>query len=137
MLLGLAVVPFPQDSASASCAGPGLEGTAPLVLPRHAKVTVEGRGFTRGGCRDSGSCHESFGCQSCTYDDTPAVPLRAVHLRLQQRGHTWTVAVADAGTAKDQHLGRVAWTFELPRGVEAGRARLVPELAEPVWIQVR
>ena len=135
--LSVAAAPFPQISASASCAAPGLVGSGPLVLERHTRVTVDGQGFSHGGCADSGSCTGSFGCQSCTYDETPRSPMKSVHLRLVQRGHSWSLAVADAGSAKDKELGQVSWTFEVPAGVVPGPATLVPDHSQAVRVQVR
>ena len=48
-MLGFAAVPFPQTSASASCAAPYLKVTDRLVLQRGSTVTIEGRAFTEGG----------------------------------------------------------------------------------------
>lgn len=134
-LLGGAMAPFPGLSASASCAGPSLTATGPLVLERGATSTVEGRGFVDG-CQDSMSC-STVGCDSCEYDDPPPAPMQNLRLRIVQDGRSWNVAVADAGTAEGDQLGQVVWTFELPAGVQPGRARLLPERAAPVPVRIR
>ena len=82
------------------------------------------------------NCTDSLGCDSCTYDDPPPVPMGDVSLRLQQRNRTWDLGVADAGSAENNHLGWVSWTFELPAGVRSGPATLLPEHAQPVRIRV-
>ena len=137
LLLGLAGAPFPQPPASASCAAPYLLETDGVVLDRGSGVTVEGRAFTGGGCQDSMGCTGILGCQRCTYDDPPAVPLQDVGLRLHQHDRSWTLGTSDAGTAADDHLGWVTWTFELPAEVQPGPARLVADGAAPVRIRVR
>jgi hypothetical protein len=63
--------------------------------------------------------------------------MKAVHLRLVQQGHSWNLAVADAGSANAEELGRVSWTFELPAGVAPGRASLVPDHSQAVPVQIR
>lgn len=136
-LLGLAVAPLPQRSATASCAGPYLENAEELRLRAGAAVVVEGRAFTGGGCQDSMSCSTTLGCDSCEYDDPPAVPMEDVELLLVQGDRTWEVAVADAGRAEDNRLGWVEWEFEVPSGVRPGRAELHAEGAEPVRVRVR
>jgi hypothetical protein len=123
LLLGLVVLPLPREWASASCAGPSLDLPADTVLARGAAVTVEGRAFVDG-CRDTMSCTGAPGCSSCEYDEPPQRPLQDVALVLVQDGRTWPLAVADAGDAGDDRLGRVAWTFDLPPGVRRGPARL-------------
>jgi hypothetical protein len=136
-LLGLAVLPPPQTPASASCAGPYLKDTERLVLQRGSTVTIEGRSFTDGGCQDSMSCSGGLGCGSCEYVDPPPTPMQDVGLRLVQRDRTWDLGVADAKTAESNQLGWVTWTFDLPAGAQPGPAKLVPEHAEPVRIQIR
>jgi hypothetical protein len=136
-LLGLAVLPYPAVPASASCAAPYLEVAERMVLERGETATIEGRAFTGGGCQDSMSCTSSFGCDSCTYDDPPPVPMEDVALRLMQAGRTWDLAVADAGNADDNELGWVTWTFEVPAEADRGPARLLPDDAQPVRIYLR
>lgn len=135
-LLGLAVMPFPQPPASASCAAPYLKDTAGLVLERGATATVEGRSFVRG-CRDSMSCTVGPGCDSCEYEDPPPAPMEDVGLRLVQGDRTWDLDVADARTADDNQAGWVTWTFVLPADAKAGSAKLLPDEAEPVPVRIR
>lgn len=137
VLLAVAVAPFPQSPATASCASPYLEVADRAVLERRSTVTVEGRAFTDGGCQDSMGCTDVLGCGSCTYDDPPAVPMEGVTLRLVQGDREWELAVTDAGSAEDGHLGWVSWTFDLPRAVEPGPARLLTGPAEPVRVRIR
>jgi hypothetical protein len=135
-MLGLAVVPFPQPPAASSCAAPYLQVTQRLVLERGASITIEGRAFADG-CQDSMSCSAGLGCDSCDYDDPPPTPLEDVGLRLVQHGRTWDLGVADAGTAENNQLGWVTWTFDLPTAAKPGPAHLVSEHAEPVPIRIR
>lgn len=83
------------------------------------------------------TCSTGLGCDSCEYDDPPATPLQDVRLRLSQGGRTWDLGVVDAGTAEDNRLGWVTWTFDLPCGAERGLAELLPERADPVTIRIR
>ena len=133
---GLAVAPFPQPPASASCSGPYIKDAERLVLARGATVTIEGRSFVDG-CQDSMSCSVGLGCDSCEYDDPPPTPMEGVELRLVQRDRTWELGVADAEAAENNQLGWVTWTFDLPSGAKPGRATLLPENAEPVRIRIR
>lgn len=135
-MLGVASAPFPQPPASASCAGPYLEGTESLVLERGARVVIEGRAFTDG-CQDSMSCSGVLGCDSCEYDDPPPEPFEDVSLRLVQRDRSWLLGSADAATAESNHQGWVTWTFHAPVGAEPGPARLVADHAQPVRIRIR
>jgi hypothetical protein len=136
-MLGLAAMPFPQPPASASCAGPYVKVSSRLVFQRGATVTIEGRSFTNGGCRDSMGCTGSLGCESCEYDDPPPTPMDDVGLRLVQRGHTWTLGAADAGSSASNQLGWVSWSFVVPHGVKPGPARLLAERAQPVRVLIR
>ncbi len=131
-LLGLALVPFPQTPASASCAGPYLKAGQRLVLERGATTTVKGVAFVDG-CQDSMHCSAVPGCDNCEYDEPTPKPLQDLALRLRQGDRTWMLGNADAETA----AGRVTWTFEAPVGVKPGRARLLPGVAEPLRIRVR
>lgn len=135
-LIGVVVAPFPEVPASASCAGPSLEGAGRLVLHRGGSTSVEGRSFVDG-CRDTMTCSGVMGCQKCTYDEPPERPQEDIRLELRQRGHTWLLATADAGSAEDQRLGWVTWTFELPDEVRPGPAKLLPEGAQPAGVRVR
>lgn len=132
MLLGLALAPFPQPPAYASCAGPMLDLPRRPVLERGTTTTVEGQAFVDG-CRDTMSCSAVPGCSHCEYDDPPPRPMQDVNLRLRQGDRTWRLATADA----ESRGGRVTWTFEMPPGVRAGPARLVADMAGPVRIRIR
>jgi hypothetical protein len=133
-MVGLAMVPFPQAPASASCAAPYLKEAEPLVLQRATSTTIKGRAFVHG-CQDSMSC--SAGCHSCEYDAPPETPLQDVELRLVQGDRSWALGVADAGTAESNQLGWVTWTFDVPAGARPGPAKLLAEHAEPVRIRIR
>ena len=130
-LLGLTLLPG-GGPAAASCAAPTIE--EPTVLVRGTQTSVDGRGFVDG-CRDSQGC--GVGCGDCEYDDPPEEPYAAVELRLRQGGRTWVLATEDAGTADDDRLGQVTWTFTVPDGVRPGRARLSTEQSGPVAVRVR
>jgi len=135
-LLGLAVLPGPQPSASASCAPPYLEGVDGLELQRGATAMIEGRAFVDG-CRDSMSCSVGPGCDSCEYDDPPPAPMKDVELRLVQGARTWPLDRADAGSADDNQQGWVTWTFVVPADAKAGRAMLLPDRADGVHVRLR
>ncbi|SDD84270.1 hypothetical protein SAMN05421872_111170 [Nocardioides lianchengensis] len=122
-LLGLAVAPYPSPPAVASCAAPYLDLPAEPTLTRGADSTVEGRAFVDG-CRDTMSCSGLPGCESCESDGPPERPLRDVRLELVQGDRTWPLGTADAGTAADDRLGQVTWTFTLPADVRPGPAVL-------------
>jgi hypothetical protein len=79
-MLGLAVAPFPQPPAAASCTAPYLENADRLVLERGAAVTIDGRAFVQG-CQDSMSCSVGPGCDSCEHADPPPIPMHDVELR--------------------------------------------------------
>jgi hypothetical protein len=134
IMLALAVAPFPETPASASCAAPTLEGSQRLVLERGATVTVEGDYFVDG-CRDAIGCSEGLGCDHCT-DEPPPRPMEDVGLQLVQGRRTWNLGVADAGAAGDQ-LGWVTWTFVVPAGAKPGSARLLPEHGETLKVRIR
>ncbi len=135
-LLGLVVAPFPVGPAAAGCVGPHLEDVDRLVLRAGATASVEGRGFVDG-CRDTQSCSGVGGCQQCEYDEPPEQPHRDIRLELRQDGRSWLLGTADAGTAQEQRLGWVTWTFDVPAGVDPGRAKLVAEGAQPVRVGIR
>jgi hypothetical protein len=130
-LLGLALAPFPQTPASASCAAPSLKAAERSVLVGGATTTIEGRGFVDG-CQDSMGCSAVPGCSHCEYDDPAPKPLQDVALRLRQRDRTWLLGIADAN-----HLGRVTWRFEVPAGVEPGPATLLPDAGESLRVRIR
>ena len=132
MLLGLALAPFPQPPASASCAAPFLDASQRLVLERGTSTTVKGRAFVDG-CQDSMSCSAVPGCSHCEYDDPAPTPMHDVALRLRQGDRTWRLGTADAEPAS----GRVTWKFDVPAGVRPGPARLLTEVAEPLRVRVR
>ena len=135
-LVAAVLAPFPPAPATASCAGPSLRGSERLVLESGGTATVEGQNFVDG-CRDTMSCSGVLGCQKCRYDEPPEQPQQDIRLVLRQRGHTWLLDTADAGTTVDRRLGQVTWTFVVPDGVEPGRAWLTPEGAQPVGVRVR
>lgn len=135
-LLGVAVLPFPQPPASASCAAPYLQVERGETVDRGERVTIEGRAFVDG-CRDTMGCTAVLGCTSCEYDEPPERPMQDVRLRLVQGDRKWTLGVADAGSADRGHLGWVTWRFEVPRGVEPGPARLLPDGGEPAPVRIR
>jgi hypothetical protein len=132
-LAGLVLAPFPQSTASASCAGASLPRVGDLV--RGSTASVEGRYFVDG-CRDTMSCSGVLGCQKCRYDEPPEQPQQDIRLELRQRGHTWVLATDDAGT-DGARFGQVTWTFDVPDDVTPGPARLVAEGASPVVVRIR
>lgn len=136
-LFGLAGAPFPEPPATASCAAPYLDIDEPLVLERGASVTIEGEAFTGGGCQDSMSCSDTLGCESCEHSDPPPTPMEDVRLRLAQGGRSWHLDEADSGTAEDNQLGHVTWTFDVPAGARAGPAKLIAEHSQPMPIRIR
>lgn len=140
LLLGTAafallVAPVVHPPALASCAAPYLIEVDGLVLTRGATATIEGRAFVDG-CRDSMSCGPGLGCDDCEYDEPPEQPKEDVALHLVQGGRTWDLDVTDAGSAQDDRLGWVSWTFEVPKGVKPGPARLVADGAGPTRIRI-
>ena len=135
-LLGLAVVPFPQAPATASCAAPYLQVEQRQELERGARVAITGQAFVNG-CRDSMGCSAVLGCTSCEYDEPPETPMKDVRLRLVQADRTWHLGIVDADPAATGHLGRVRWKFEVPSGAEPGPARLLPGGGEPARVRIR
>ena len=135
-LLGLAVAPYPQPPAAASCVAPYLLEEGHLVLDRGRPTEVVGEAFVDG-CRDTMSCSGVPGCESCEYDDPEPVPYDDVALRLRQGGRTWLLGSVDADSAEDGRAGRVTWQVYLPPGVRPGPARLVADHARPVTVRVR
>jgi len=136
LLLGLAVAPYPQQPAVASCAGPTVVDAEHLVLERGASTEVAGVGFVDG-CQDSMSCSAVPGCDRCEYADPEPTPYVDVRLRLRQDGRTWLLGTADAGTAEDGRAGQVAWRVEPPPGVRPGPARLLADHARPLTVRIR
>jgi hypothetical protein len=135
-MLGVASAPFPQDTASASCAAPYLKVIESLVLERGASVVIEGRSFIDG-CQDSMSCSGALGCDSCEYDDPPPKPFEDVNLRLVQGDRSWLLGSTDAETAENNHQGWVTWNFDVPVGANPGPAKLVSDHAQPIRIRIR
>ena len=135
LLVAVAAAPFPSQPAAASCAGSYLEGAADLVLERGERGVVEGRSFVDG-CRDTQSCTGVLGCQSCSYDEPPEVPLEDVRLWLVQGERKWLLDVADAGSAEDNRSGWVTWTFDVPGRAEPGPARLRADGSPAVRITI-
>lgn len=130
MLLALAVAPFPQPPARASCAAPYLE--RPGALVRGVTTSVEGRAFVDG-CQDSMQCSAVPGCSHCEYDDPAPRPLQDQTLRLRQGDRTWRLGTADAEGA----AGRVTWTFAVPASTRPGRATLLPGAGDPLRVRIR
>ena len=135
-LLGLAVAPYPQPPAVASCVAPYLLDEGHLVLERGVPTEVVGQAFVDG-CRDTMDCSGVPGCESCEYTDPEPVPYDDVALRVRQGGRTWLLGRADADSAEDGRAGRVTWPVELPSGVRRGPAKLVAEHAQPVAVWIR
>ena len=131
LLLGLAIVPLPQQSASASCAAPYLS-KAPRHVERGERVTAEGRAYAEG-CPGGESCTTTLGCESCE-PDPPPNPIRRVELWMTQGKNSWLLDVDEAGSAEDDQLGRVTWDFTVPRDAEPGPAILRPARSDPVRI---
>lgn len=132
VLVGLTMLPLPPPPATASCAAARLVDVEDLVLERGASATVEGEGFVDG-CGDAGDC--GLGCGECETEEE--TPYRDIELRLVQRGRTFPLGIADAGSAADDELGQVTWTFLVPRPVEPGPARLMTDVSEPARIRIR
>ena len=134
-LVGVAVAPFPQGGAAASCAGPSL-AVERSALARGTTLVVEGQSFVDG-CQDSMGCTESFGCSSCSYDEPPPVPRTDVRLRLVQDGRSWPLGSADAGGPGTDQADEVRWRVTVPAEAEPGPARLVAEGASPLRVRLR
>ncbi len=122
-------VTYPWDSASGSCAAPGLqlagsttESTAarPEVGPG-TDLTVHGTRFVDG-CDDGGGS-ATFGCSAEARE--PERAQERVSLELVQGDRRWELgpADADAGTGSGG-LGEVVWTVRLPAEVRRGPATL-------------
>lgn len=135
MLTSVTLLPFGQQAATASCAGPYLTNVEHLVLHRGTVVEVDGAAFADG-CQDVGSCSSTLGCTTCDYGPEPT-PMVDINLSLRQSGRTWPLGSADAGAAQDNELGQVTWAVEIPSGVKPGRATLVPEGGQPTKVRIR
>ena len=127
-------LPFGQQPAAASCAGPYLTDPDHVVLHRGTSVDINGAAFA-GGCQDTGSCTTTLGCTSCDYGPEPT-PMSDITLTLRQHGHTWPLGTADARRTNDDS-GAVTWTVDIPTDVKIGWATLVPEYGQPAKIRVR
>lgn len=133
LLLGaLALAPYPQSPAAASCVGPSLDLPRGAVLAPGERHEVGGSHFVDG-CRDTMTC--SIGCDDCEYDEPPPEPIADVDLTLRQGGRTWTLDTADA-SGEEATSGEVSWSFRLPPEVRPGPARLVADAAAPVRIRI-
>jgi hypothetical protein len=126
-LLGLTLVPFPEVGAGASCAGPTFADEG-IVLTHDGEQTVRAQGL-HDGCNDTGSC--SAGCDDCHEEDSER-PSQNVGLRITQAGRTWLLGTVDADEDYD-----ASWTFELPPGLQAGKARLRATGILPVVVTIR
>lgn len=137
-LLAAVIALWPIETASACCVAPYLRvedarEKRPIVS-RGASVTVEGRAFVDG-CNDTGGSSGFLGCTP--QDDEPVVPHDDVALRITQGDRQWELGSEDAGTAADDQLGHVSWTFVVPDDLRPGRARLAADASEPLLILVR
>ena len=132
MLFGMALAPFPQPPASASCAAPFFDAPQHLVVERGAPTILEGRAFVDG-CHDNESCSAVPGCSHCESTDPAPKPMEDVKLRLRQGNRTWTLDNADA----EGPAGRVTWRFEVPGTVRPGRATLFDDTGESLRVRVR
>ncbi|GAA4367588.1 hypothetical protein GCM10023146_12190 [Nocardioides caricicola] len=143
-LLGLALVPYPGSPAAASCAGPTLaieghdDGRRIPLVPGE-EVTVTGRGFSTG-CDDTGSQSVT---PSCSGDDVgeegksePMSDIELVVLQGKQTPEQISLAVADAGSAEDNELGQVTWTFVVPSTLSPGPAVLETVESEPLRVRI-
>ncbi|GAA4677545.1 hypothetical protein [Nocardioides nanhaiensis] len=132
VLLGVASVPAPIQSASASCAAPEIDVDSATLLQRGTTTTVMGYGFVDG-CDDAGTCPGSPGCSGCVHEASEEVaPLIGVPLTLVQGDRRWRLAATDA-----REEGDVAWTVVLPEAARPGPARLVTPVSQPVRVRLR
>lgn len=127
-------LPWGQQPAVASCAGPYLIDLDHLVLHRGASVDINGAAFADG-CQDTGSCTTTLGCTSCDYGPEPT-PMSDITLSLRQHGRTWPLGTADARVTDDD-FGAVTWGVEIPTDVRIGWATLVPEYGQRTKIRIR
>lgn len=144
-LLGVAVVPYPDSPAAASCAAPSLaidgketeQRRIPLVPGE--EVTVTGRGFSTG-CDDTGEQSVIPGCSGDDEsDEEPVEPMQDVELVVlqgRQDPEQTSLAVADAGTAEENELGQVTWTFVVPDTLAPGPAVLKTVGSEPLPVRI-
>lgn len=142
-LLGVAVVPYSDNPAAASCAAPSLsvEGhdtDQRVRLVPGEEVTVTGRGFVEG-CDDTGGSSASpLGCSGDDHEEieTPLTDIELVALQGQPTMKETSLATADAGTAEDDDLGQITWTFVVPRTLSPGPAVLKTVGSEPLPVRI-
>lgn len=141
VLLGVAVAPYPQSPAHASCAAPVLQVSGsdgvPVLLRRGERVTVTGQGFVDG-CDDTGG-GSVLGCSGHDSRGTTA-PLTDVELVLVQGQPVTTqtsLATSDAGDASGGELGHIAWSFTVSAQQPLGPAVLKTEGSEPLRVRVQ
>ena len=133
-LITATLLPFGQQPAAASCAGPYLSDADHLVLHHGTSVEIDGAAFANG-CQDTGSCSAMLGCSSCDYGPEPT-PMNDITLSLRQHGRTWPLDTADARVTDDD-FGAVTWEVQIPTDVKSGWATLVPEHGQPAKVRVR
>lgn len=131
--LSIVAAPWPGAPATASCAAPylNLAGDLPPPAPG-GELVVEGRAFVDG-CNDTGGS-TVFGCS--VDEAEPAVPRRAVTLRLRQGGNECDLGIADAGSAEDGELGQITWLVTMPEELRPGPATLLADGGEPLSVEV-
>jgi len=134
VLTSATFLPFGQQRAVASCAGPYLTGAGDLVLHRGTSVTIGGAAFADG-CQDTGACSATPGCSGCDNGPEPT-PMSDITLSLRQNGRTWPLDTADALVTHDD-VGAVTWNVEIPADLKQGWATLVPEYGQPATVRVR
>lgn len=131
----LAGAPWPPERAAASCAAPSIQigddTQRRVAIAASATITVEGLGFVDG-CDDTGGQTE----WGCTPDDVTEAPMRDVGLSIRQGPQRWELGSADAGTAEDNRLGQVTWSFDVPGRLEPGRATLIARGAQPLRVVI-
>jgi hypothetical protein len=118
VLVALASIPIPQQSAVAACA-PGLRIDRKLDIGMVAQgetITVVGSGYVQG-CNDGGD--PTPACGAPLYER----PKEDIELRLSQDSDEVLLGVADA-TKVDDDFGRVTWTVTIPATADVGRAVL-------------
>lgn len=98
---------------------------------------MTGRGFVDG-CDDTGGGSVGFGCSDDDADETetPLEDVELVALQGQPIPEQTTLAVADAGNAEDNELGRVTWTFVVPDTLSPGPAVLKTAGSEPLEVRI-
>jgi hypothetical protein len=104
----------------------------PPLVTVGSELVVSGQGFVDG-CDDQRG-GDAFGCTE--EEPEPEEPLADVDLVLKQRGNTWVLGTASAGSADDNELGRVTWDVVIPDDVRSGPARLTTAYSDPLRIEV-